>query len=44
MTLLAPYRVLDLTDVRGLDQADLDMACGNAETILPRGYKIRPCD
>lgn len=34
---LARIEGLDLTTAEGLDQAQIDLACGNAETKLPRG-------
>ncbi|MEM1300482.1 MAG: pentapeptide repeat-containing protein, partial [Pseudomonadota bacterium] len=33
----------DLTDVRGLTEAQLALACGNADTILPDGMSVRTC-
>jgi uncharacterized protein YjbI with pentapeptide repeats len=33
----------DLTRVKGLDQKQLDQACGDAETKVPAGMKVRSC-
>ena len=33
----------DLRDTRGLTQAQLARACGDAETKLPRGLRVRAC-
>lgn len=33
----------DLTRARGLTQAQLRLACGNANTKLPAGFSVKPC-
>jgi hypothetical protein len=33
----------DLSHVKGLIQAQLDIACGDAKTLLPPGLKIHTC-
>lgn len=37
-TLLASFEGVDLSNIKGLSQNQLDIACGNEETILPVGY------
>ena len=34
----------DLRTARGLTQAQLDHACGDEQTLLPRGLRVRRCD
>lgn len=34
----------DLTRVKGLTQAQLDQACGDAETKVPPGMKVKTCN
>ena len=33
----------DLTHVKGLTQAQLDVACGDAKTKVPAGFKVHIC-
>ena len=33
----------DLTHVKGLTQAQLDVACGDAKTKVPHGFKVHVC-
>ena len=33
----------DLSDVKNLTQAQLDKACGNANTKLPKEITLKPC-
>ncbi len=40
---LADMSGANLRDVRGLTQDQLDMACGNENTVLPSGLTVRPC-
>lgn len=39
----ADFSGADLTGARGLSQAQLDRACGDATTALPSGLHIPPC-
>lgn len=34
----------DLRNVRGLTQAQLNAACGDGATQVPRGLRVQPCD
>lgn len=34
----------DLRGAQGLNQRQLDQACGDAQTRLPRGLRVRSCD
>ena len=40
----ADFSGADLRGARGLTQAQLNAACGNAETRLPRGLRVPECD
>jgi len=37
------YSGADFREVTGLTQEQLDTACGNAETQLPKGLTVKPC-
>lgn len=39
----ANFSGADLRRARGLTQAQLNRACGNGETLLPRGLRVRTC-
>ncbi len=40
---LANISGANLRDVSGLTQGQLDMACGDGNTVLPSGLKVAPC-
>jgi uncharacterized protein YjbI with pentapeptide repeats len=42
-TSITSFLGTDLRHVKGLTQAQLDVACGNAKTKLPPGLKIHTC-
>ncbi len=42
-TSITSFLGTDLRHVKGLTQAQLDVACGNAATKLPLGFKIHTC-
>ena len=42
-TSITSFLGTDLRKVKGLTQAQLDVACSNARTRLPRGLKIHAC-
>jgi uncharacterized protein YjbI with pentapeptide repeats len=42
-TSITSFLGTDLRHVKGLTQAQLDVACGNARTKLPPGLKIHTC-
>ncbi len=43
-TSITSFLGTDLTKVKGLTQAQLDVACGDAATKLPAGLKIHTCE
>src|SRR5882724_4870416 len=43
-TSITSFLGTDLTHVKGLTQAQLDVACGNAKTRLPPGLRIHRCE
>jgi uncharacterized protein YjbI with pentapeptide repeats len=42
-TSITSFLGTDLRRVRGLTQAQLDVACGDGKTMLPPGFKIHTC-
>jgi uncharacterized protein YjbI with pentapeptide repeats len=42
-TSITSFLGTDLTKVKGLTQKQLDVACGDAKTKLPRGLKVHTC-
>jgi uncharacterized protein YjbI with pentapeptide repeats len=42
-TSITSFLGTDLTKVKGLTQAQLDVACGDAKTRLPPGLKVHTC-
>jgi uncharacterized protein YjbI with pentapeptide repeats len=42
-TSITSFLGTDLTKVKGLTQAQLDVACGDASTKLPRGLTVHVC-
>jgi hypothetical protein len=42
-TSITSFLGTDLRKVKGLTQAQLDIACGNSRTRLPPGLKIHTC-
>ena len=42
-TSITSFLGTDLRHVMGLTQAQLDIACGDGETLLPPGLKIHTC-
>ncbi|HRP12512.1 MAG TPA: pentapeptide repeat-containing protein, partial [Terricaulis sp.] len=40
----ADFSGADLRQARGLTQAQLNLACGDRETRLPRGLSVPACD
>jgi hypothetical protein len=42
-TSITSFLGTDLRHVKGLTQAQLDVACGDVKTLLPTGLKIHTC-
>jgi len=41
---ITSFKGTDLTKAVGLTQAQLDKACGDADTKLPAGLSVQPCE